>query len=674
MNRILCVAAFCLGLAAVAWVGAGYVGTSSLALTMTALIGAVYVAGALELLRFDRATVALERALAVVPADLPRLGAWLERLPAALRNPVRLRIEGERAGLPGPALAPYLVGLLVLLGMLGTFLGMVVTLQGAVLALESTTDLQTIRGALAAPVKGLGVAFGTSVAGVAASAMLGLISALCRRARLRAAQSLDSRIGAELRGFSLAHQRQESFKALQQQAAALPRVVDRLEAMMAQLERHSEASGARLLAGQERFHRETGETYAALAASVERSLQESLGASARLAGETLQPAVEATMAGIARETAALQAQVGDAIATQLEGLATRFDDAVGRVSETWVAALAAHERSSERVSEGLQAALAAYTETFAQRSAGLVAATETAHRALAERMQHTLDAVTAGVAQRAAELLAAVHEANALARSAATEQDEARRTALGSAVESMAAALQREWRQAGALAEAREARLCQTLDETARGLAAATAAQARDTIEEVGRLVQAAAEAPRAAAEVIAQLRQQSSASLAHDNALLEERSRLMETLDTLLAAIKHAAGEQRQAIDALVASSAAMLERTGAGFAARIEAQRAQLDAAAERVSGGALELASLGEAFAGAVAQFGTASERMMGSLGRIEGALDKSLARSDEQLAYYVAQAREIVDLSILSQKQILEDLQRLSTRQAALAGEA
>jgi hypothetical protein len=35
---------------------------------------------------------------------------------------------------------------------------------------------------------------------------------------------------------------------------------------------------------------------------------------------------------------------------------------------------------------------------------------------------------------------------------------------------------------------------------------------------------------------------------------------------------------------------------------------------------------------------------------------------MTRSDEQLAYYVAQAREIVDLSIGSQKDVLEALQR------------
>jgi hypothetical protein len=43
---------------------------------------------------------------------------------------------------------------------------------------------------------------------------------------------------------------------------------------------------------------------------------------------------------------------------------------------------------------------------------------------------------------------------------------------------------------------------------------------------------------------------------------------------------------------------------------------------------------------------------------------------MTRSDEQLAYYVAQAREVIDLSLLSQKQIVEDLQRLAGRSEAL----
>ena len=42
---------------------------------------------------------------------------------------------------------------------------------------------------------------------------------------------------------------------------------------------------------------------------------------------------------------------------------------------------------------------------------------------------------------------------------------------------------------------------------------------------------------------------------------------------------------------------------------------------------------------------------------------------MARSDEQLAYYVAQAREIIDLSISSQKDVLEALQQQQAERTA-----
>jgi hypothetical protein len=46
---------------------------------------------------------------------------------------------------------------------------------------------------------------------------------------------------------------------------------------------------------------------------------------------------------------------------------------------------------------------------------------------------------------------------------------------------------------------------------------------------------------------------------------------------------------------------------------------------------------------------------------------------MSRSDEQLAYYVAQAREIIDLSILSQKEVFEELRQLPVKQALVAEE-
>jgi len=183
----------------------------------------------------------------------------------------------------------------------------------------------------------------------------------------------------------------------------------------------------------------------------------------------------------------------------------------------------------------------------------------------------------------------------------------------------------------------------------------------------INRLIETASEAPRAAAEVIGQLRQEMSSGIARDNELLQERSRIMETLNSLLNAINHASVEQRSVIDALVTSSAQALHETAGQFAVRIEAETGKLSDIAAQVTGSAIEVSSLGETFGFAVHTFNASNEKLIGSLQRIEGALDKSMVRSDEQLAYYVAQAREIIDLSTLSQKEIFDELRRLPSQQ-------
>ncbi|MEA3112216.1 MAG: hypothetical protein QOG58_2015, partial [Caballeronia sp.] len=369
MSRYLNIVVFLVGLAAVCWIGAGYVGSNPLALAVTLLIGACYLAGALELQRYSQATSTLTRAVADLSGPPPELGVWLDRLHPGLRNAVRLRIEGQRAALPGPALASYLVGLLVLLGMLGTLLGMVATLRGTGMALESATDLQAIRDSLAAPVRGLGFAFGTSIAGVATSAMLGLLSALCRRERIDAGQMLDVKIATTLRIYSQTHQREETFKLLQRQAEGMPELVDRLQMMMATVEQQNLAVNAQQIASQDAFHGKTEATYARLASSVERSLKESVADSTRAAGAALQPVMEATMAGLARETASLHATVTHAVQQQLDGLSSGFEASTTTVAGIWNQALEGHQRSSEALVQQLRTSLDRFTETFEQRSA-----------------------------------------------------------------------------------------------------------------------------------------------------------------------------------------------------------------------------------------------------------------------------------------------------------------
>ncbi|MBU9647469.1 DUF802 domain-containing protein [Burkholderia multivorans] len=933
MSRIrIDLVVFAAGLLAVCWIAAGYVGSNPLASAVTLLIGACYVAGAWELLRYRQATAALSRAVAALAEPPARLDAWLDTLPTGVRGAVRARIDGTRVALPGPALTPYLVGLLVLLGMLGTLLGMVVTLKGTGAALESATDLDAIRASLIAPVKGLGFAFGTSIAGVATSAMLGLLSALVRRERSEAAQQLDAQIATTLRVHTPAHRRDESFRLLQQQADTMPALVDRLQTMMTTLEARSVALHERQLESQQAFFDRTEQAYARLASSVGASLQESAAESARVAGAALQPVVAATMTGLAQEMAALRDTVSGAVQRQLDGLTNGFEAATANVTAAWHRALDAQRSAGDAVAQRLDTTLGQFADTFAQRSADLLdgvatrlestegrladawrdalsrqeqvgetlagqharalsdaaatferhsastlAAMRDAHTHLqtelaardaqrlaawneslaamaaklgdewqragaksADRQQEICDALAqttrdlaaqaatfeqrsndllttirdshtglqtqlaardeerlsawneslaamaaklgdewqrAGVhsadrqqeicdalaqttrdlaaqaatfEQRSNDLLATIRDSHTglqtqlaardeerlsawneslaamaaklgdewqragvhsagrqqeicdalaqttrdLAAQAATfeqrsndllttirdshtglqtqlaARDEQRLSAWNDSLAAMAAALRDEWQQASAHAAARQQDICDTLARTANDIAAQAQAQASDTINEIGRLVQAASEAPKAAADVVAELRQRLSESMVRDTAMLEERSRLLATLETLLGAVNHASTEQRAAIDALVSTSADLLDRIGARFNDTVDAQSRKLDAVATQVTAGAVDVASLGDAFGAAVQVFGESNDKLLAHLQRIEAALEKSLARSDEQLEYYVAQAREVIDLSMMSQKQIVEDLQQIAGRRTSV----
>ncbi|MDM0002843.1 DUF802 domain-containing protein [Variovorax sp. J22P240] len=696
MTRFLHFTAFFVGLAAVCWVGVGYIGSNPLALAITVLIGAFYLMGALELHRFHQATSGLTHAVADLTAPPASLGPWLDQLHPSLRNAVRLRVEGERVGLPGPALTPYLAGLLVLLGMLGTFVGMVVTLNGTGTALENASDLQGMRASLAAPVKGLGVAFGTSLAGVAASAMLGLVSALCRRDRIQTAQLLDTRIASTLRVFSQAHQREESFKLLQQQGQLMPALIDRLQAMMATMERQSQALNERLITNQDTFHDKAEAAYATLASSVDQSLKESLTESARAASATIQPVVEATMASIAREATSLHHTVEHGVQRQLDGLSSRFEASTATVADLWKTALAGHQSTSEALSRDLRTSLDRFAETFEQRSASLVdgvsARLETAvgsvsdtwgnalaqHERVSENLskgtQGALAAAAATFEQHSTSLLRTVDEAHATLQTEMASRDAQRLGAWTQALAAMAASLQQEWQQAGARTESQQHEICRTLAETARDISTQSEAHAKNTIAEIAQLMQAASEAPRAAAEVIAELRQKLSDSMARDNAMLEERSRILETLETLLSAVNHASTEQRSAIDALVGASAELMDRVGTRFNDKVEAETGKMAEVAAHITGSAVEVASLGEAFGFGVQLFSDSNDKLVTHLQRIEGALSKSIARSDEQLDYYVAQAREVIDLSIMSQKQIVEDLQQLASNRSTAGSEA
>ena len=715
MNRNVFAGAFFLGAIAVIWVAVGFAGSNHLALLITAVIGAVYGFGALELRRFREVTAASVTALRSIPANLVHLETWLHGIDPSVQNQVRQRIEGERVGLPGPVLTPYLVGLLVMLGMLGTFLGMVVTLKGAVFALEGTTDLQAIRSAFAEPIRGLGLSFGTSVAGVAASAMLGLMSAISRRERLMAAQLLDSKVATDLRCFSLNYQRQESFRALQDQSKALPAVVEQLQQMMTRMEGMSQQLNDRLLGNQEEFHKEVRVVYRELAQAVDQSLRTSLAQSAQAASESIRPVVVAAMSGLSEESRLVHARMVASTQEQLDRLGAGLSVTASSVTQAWSANLAEQERTSAAMIAALQQSMNAWAQDLESRSIGILEALkETSSRQQADQSAQeqqrlevwtqSLDGVATSLKQgwqqigtdslvqqqRASEVWVATAQELAAGTKAAASQtlDEVARLMTSfedlvrTRIDSEATwSTQQNERMELLVATLRTELSALRDDEAARGKAAVDRlgdlqADVRIHLttlgtaleEPIAQLINTASEAPRAAAEVIGKLRQEVSNSAARDNELLEERSRILGTLNTLLEAINHASVEQRAVIDALVASSAVTLNNASTQFVDKVQAEAAKLEDIAASVTSSAVEVSTLGDTFGFSVRSFNEANERLIGNLLRIEAALGKSMARSDEQLAYYVAQAREIIDLSIMSQKGFVDQIAQLPVKKA------
>ncbi len=485
MVKTLSALVFLLGVALIAWMGAGFVHTSPLALLVTLAIGVFYAIGYAELWRYQGDTGALEAALAGAGAEAGtgaiELAPWLGTLPASLRTAVSLRIQGEPVALPAPLLTPYLTGLLVMLGLLGTFVGMMATLQGTVTALEGSTELNAIRAGLAAPIKGLSMAFGTSVAGVGASAALGFISTLSRRQRLAAGRLLEHRAATAFKSHSRTHYREQMLEHAALQSAQLP----------------------------------------VLVATVEQGLRDSIAAQTAHAAQL--PTLVARIEQGQRDSVAAQAE-------QLQALVAT-------------------------VEQGLRDSIAAHGE----------------------------------------------------------------------------------W-AAGTLKPA--------IDSTMAGLAAAVA-------DITGEL-----------REAVTGIRSEAEAAAQRDLALLEQQRGLLAELTTTAEALREEAGQHRASAEALTENAGRLLADTSTRFETRVESDSGRLAEVAEHFAASAIELSSLGEALGAAMAQFQDNSTELRATLAQMDAALCSSTQRSDEQMGYYVAQAREVIDHSVLAQQQLIEQLRQLS----------
>ncbi|WP_309043600.1 DUF802 domain-containing protein [Marinobacter sediminicola] len=566
MSRLFFFFAFAIGLAVTAWIGQRFLGSDLLALSVTVIIAAVYTLGFVELMGFRNTTRELQQKLSTTPESREQITSWLSGLPEQVQFSVQRRIDGHFAALPSPQFTPYLVGLLVMLGLLGTFAGMIVTLSGAASALDGSTELSVIRSALAAPIAGLSLAFGTSIAGVAASAMLGLASTLSRRELLQVSRQLDKILRQRLHHLSTDYQRQQAFKALESQADALPQMATAMESMTARMEQLGQQLEQSLTRNQQEFHTTVGGHYQTLATSVAESLEKALESSSRLTAERIEPIVSEAMASL--------------------------QSSAGKLHENWSAT------TKQQLAE------------------------------LTESYQKGLDTLIT----RISEQLSQLHEQEAARGDAANER----------------------------LAEL-EVTVTKHLTELGLGLEAP-----------MTRLIETASETPKAAAQVISQLQSEITRNSERENQLLEERQRLVHELDSLLESQRNNADSQREAVDSLISGAGETLTGISERFNVLIQEQSQQLGKLGEDITGSSQEVGALSESFLAAVELFSASNSQLQESLTNIQKALDGAGKRHDEQLAYYVAQAREVIDLSVSSQKDVIDAASALIANHVETSG--
>lgn len=760
MNRIMFLLAFLVGASAVIGMSYIFLGADILALSITLVIAFVYGIGAIELVQFHKATFSLKQALQIIPEFSnddeqqanTALAKWMDGLHSSLKYSVHSRIEGESKGLPSPVLAPYLVGLLVMLGLLGTFVGMVDTLQGSVIALQGSTDLSAIREGLAAPIKGLGAAFGTSVAGVAASAMLGLMSTLVRRERIIVTRELDVKINTVFRCFSLNYNRQETYKSLQQQAKALPELTLQIAQIVQNLEHMGQRLGQELNTKQDKFHHSVEHAYQALADSVKNSLNQVVQESGELVAKQMSPVVNQVILDMAKVVQQQSLDTQNAFLSQSEGLlesiAKDMQETTLSVNEAWQEGIKEHQSIQSHLSASINSSMTAFSEQFSAMSEDFItrfdqqAKNRDVEKISSEELRFTkwLDALSSvqdashGVLRSFAEeqktlwqsasseLLAESKQLSSeLSASFQIQKDtqkqsadllldtlESIRSSAKNSVENLdrhvsdlhAASEQslqsREKAEADWLALHSEkmssiaSELKQQLSElrTQESLQAEQAlnhlaqleASVATQLADLGqalelpmsRLIETASEAPKAAAEVITKLKQEMTQNMARDNDLLEERRRIMSDLDGLSDSIAQSTLNQGKAMETLLQSSGGMLADISERFDSKIDREVGKLSDIALQFSESSVDIAGMSDAFVGAVVRFSESNDKLVGHLDKIEQALSESSARSDEQLAYYVAQAREIIDHSMMSQKGLIEEINQMALKRAEEVG--
>jgi hypothetical protein len=136
-------------------------------------------------LAVDRAPVLLAPMAAILGSRVGRM-AMSSQLMRGILDSIATRLDEARD------ISRYMTGLLVFLGLLGTFWGLIETvssvgsvIQGLKASGDSTSMFDSLRDGLAAPLSGMGISFSSSLFGLAGSLVLGFLDLQSSQAQNR---------------------------------------------------------------------------------------------------------------------------------------------------------------------------------------------------------------------------------------------------------------------------------------------------------------------------------------------------------------------------------------------------------------------------------------------------------------------------------------------------------
>lgn len=638
MTRIAILIAGALGTVILARTAAFYQGEDPLAFGVVMLMAVALFCGVAELLMHAQRLKGLDAELSKLTRE-PTLEG-VDSASPVLRALLRARLDRVSLGVPRASFTPYLIGLLVMLGLLGTFMGLFETLRGARLALTASSDVEALREGLSTPMSGLMRSFGTSAAGVSSSAMLGLAAVFARRAAGQLGVQLHAAASGPFARFASSHRQLVALEQLAVQGEALPAAAAALtQASKEIMALRSEWLSAHTQAS-EAVSRRLVEATESVQRTVQAGVEQSASATHRAVAPLLEQAVAGTVAAAGAHLAKIEAKVDQASVARRE--------AEQQVTQQ----LSAH---LESVTKRLDAQVQASQASDSERRAAL----ETLERGAEQARARHVEAVLGALQQQAERDLAAqrAQREEALALEAQRTQQwvaaqssmerslieraEALDASLIAAGQALVGTLREQSAEARALEDARGERLSERMSTVTAALE-----------ETVARL--AAAETERAAllqAHVSTMSERLATASERLGSEETRRASLLTEHVDGMSAEMRRAfsAAAERDAERAETLAQVAGTLRTELSAAADV--MRDRLGASADADAARAREAQAMFEELKGASIQIAEAARVQSTALQQFvaatEGRTEALETRSQERLEALLDRIRETVE---------------------------